>query len=131
MRNWSVYIKTLREYWADEKVVLILDQIKDLHRNPIIDPEQRLTNDEALSLIGIMDSAVTAIIADMKERRERVRRFLSLCRLLPCLKHLDWRSVYVSISPTLLVRAILSASHALISQPKPNAEPRFITRFAC
>ena len=72
MRNWSVYIKTLRECWADEKVVLILEQIKDLHRNPIIHPEQRLTNDEALSLIGIMDSAVTAIIADMKERREQI-----------------------------------------------------------
>ena len=71
MRNWSAYIKTLRECGADEKVVLILDQIKDLHRNPIIHPEQRLTNDEALSLIGIMDSAVTAIIADMKQRKEK------------------------------------------------------------
>ena len=71
MRNWGIYIKALRNCGADQKVVVILEQIKDLHRNPVIHPEEKLTNEEALSLIGIMDSAVTAIITDMKKRKEK------------------------------------------------------------
>lgn len=71
MRNWGVYIKALRDCGADEKVIAILEQIKDLHRNPVIHPEERLENEEALSLIGIMDSAVTAIVGDIKHRKEK------------------------------------------------------------
>ncbi len=71
MRNWGVYIAALRDCGADKKVISILEQIKDLHRNPVIHPEERLKNEEALSLIGILDSAVTALLADMKERREK------------------------------------------------------------
>ena len=62
----------LRNCGADAKVLAILEQIKDLHRNPVIHPEVELSNDDAQSLIGIMDSAITAIVADMKHRREKV-----------------------------------------------------------
>ena len=71
MRNWGVYIKSLRECGADPKVMSTLEQIKDLHRNPVIHPEERLNDEEALSLLGIMDSAVTLMIADIKKRREK------------------------------------------------------------
>jgi hypothetical protein len=73
MRNWGAYIKNLRQCGADEKVIAILEQIKDLHRNPVIHPEVRMANDEALSLIGIIDSAITAIVLDMKKRQENPR----------------------------------------------------------
>ena len=78
MRNWGVYIKALQDCGVDQKIIVILDQIKNLHRNPVIHPEERLKNEEALSLIGIMDSAVTAIVADLKERREKTSPSLPL-----------------------------------------------------
>jgi hypothetical protein len=71
MRNWGAYIKHLRRSGADVKVIAILEQIKDLHRNPVIHPEAQLSNDDAQSLIGIMDSAITAMVVEMKERREK------------------------------------------------------------
>lgn len=71
MRNWGAYIRNLKECGANQKVTTILEQIKDLHRNPVIHPEEQLNNEEAFSLVGILDSAVTAIIADMKVRREK------------------------------------------------------------
>lgn len=52
MRNWGVYIKALQDCGADQKVVSILEQIKDLHRNPVIHPESRMKDDEALTLMN-------------------------------------------------------------------------------
>ena len=69
MRNWGAYIKNLRKCGADEKIVTILEQIKDMHRNPVIHPERRLDNDEALSLVGIVESAISAMVRDMKMRK--------------------------------------------------------------
>jgi hypothetical protein len=71
MRNWALYINQLRKCGADPIVVTILEQIKDLHRNPVIHPETKLQTDEALSLIGIIDSALNAMVNDMKKRREQ------------------------------------------------------------
>ena len=78
MRNWGAYIKHLKECGADRRVIVILEQIKDLHRNPVIHPETRMTNEESLSLIGIIDSALTAMVADMKIRREQTSPSLPL-----------------------------------------------------
>ncbi len=78
MRNWGTYIKHLQACGADPKVIFILGQIKDLHRNPVIHPETKLDNEEALSLLGIMDSAVTAIVVDMKKRQEQTSPSLPL-----------------------------------------------------
>ena len=70
MRNWGMYIRNLRKCGADQTVITILEQIKDLHRNPVIHPEKAMENEEALSLIGIIDSALNAMVADMRKRRE-------------------------------------------------------------
>ncbi len=69
MRNWGVYINNLHKCGADEKIVTILQQIKDMHRNPVIHPETRLDNDESLSLVGIVESAIGAMVRDMKARK--------------------------------------------------------------
>jgi hypothetical protein len=70
MRNWGLYIRNLRKCGADEMVLAFLGQIKDLHRNPVIHPETKLGTEEALSLTAIVDSAMQAIVKDMKKRRE-------------------------------------------------------------
>ncbi len=54
MRNWGTYIKNLRTCGADDKVVATLEQIKDMHRNPVIHPDSKIDVDEAFSLIGIV-----------------------------------------------------------------------------
>ncbi|MBZ0259292.1 MAG: hypothetical protein K8F90_01650 [Hyphomicrobiales bacterium] len=68
-RNWGAYIKVLEDAKADIKITSVLTQIKDLYRNPIVHPEERLDNDRALSLIGIAESAIGSVIADMVTRR--------------------------------------------------------------
>jgi transposase-like protein len=42
MRNWGSYIRYLKECGADVRVITILEQIQDLHRNPVIHPETRM-----------------------------------------------------------------------------------------
>ncbi len=69
MRNWGTYISVLRKKGADEKIVSILLQVKDLHRNPVIHPETRMDIDEALSLIGIIESVVSAMASAIVSKR--------------------------------------------------------------
>lgn len=62
-RNLGNYIKKLDELKAgDEKVRATLRQIKDLHRNTLVHPEDVLTTDEAINLLGIIRSAVSAML---------------------------------------------------------------------
>ncbi|MGL4395614.1 MAG: hypothetical protein ACRCS9_03650 [Hyphomicrobium sp.] len=62
-RNLGRYIKRLDEMQAgDAKVRATLRQIKDLHRNSLVHPEDVLTADEAIDLLGIIRSAVSAML---------------------------------------------------------------------
>lgn len=62
-RNLGNYIKKLEELGAgDPKVIATLRQIKDLHRNTLVHPEDVLTTDEAINLLGIIRSAVSAML---------------------------------------------------------------------
>jgi hypothetical protein len=58
----------LKDAKADLKVVAALDQIRDLHRNPNIHPEEVLTLDEALALLGIAQSAILGMVRDVRKR---------------------------------------------------------------
>ena len=49
MRNWGTYIRKLRECGVDEKILSALEQIKELHRNPVIHPEAQISIEEVLS----------------------------------------------------------------------------------
>lgn len=69
MRNWGAYLKNLRKCNAEPKVLSALDQIKDLHRNPVLHPETKIDIDEALSLVGMIESVISAMTADMKRRQ--------------------------------------------------------------
>ena len=58
------YIEALeKEGTVDDKVLGVLRQIKNLHRNPIMHPEVSLDMDEALILTGIATSAITAMVS--------------------------------------------------------------------
>lgn len=63
VRSLGVYVKMLRSSKnGDEKILASLDQMTRLHRNPIIHPEIALSMDDALSIVGISRSVVTAML---------------------------------------------------------------------
>lgn len=68
MRNWGTYIKNLRKAAADERIVCALEQMKDLHRNPVIHPEAESTIEEALSYVGIAESVISAMVMEINLR---------------------------------------------------------------
>lgn len=70
VRNWGFYIKILKSHSADPKVIAVLDQIRELHRNPIMHPETILEMDETLILLGVAQSAIFAMVQDMNKRRK-------------------------------------------------------------
>lgn len=65
-KNLGVYIKKMQEaHIGNAKVVGVLTQIKDLHRNPLMHPEETLNLQEAISLFGICQSAISAMLNDI------------------------------------------------------------------
>lgn len=63
-RNWNGYIQCLKGTGAEPKILAILDQIRSLHRNPTIHPQEVLTINEAMTLFGIAQSAIVAMVED-------------------------------------------------------------------
>jgi hypothetical protein len=68
-RNWGQYIAKLTEAGGDQKAIAALAQIKDLHRNPTSHPEEFLDSEEALALLGVAQSAILGMVADMRRRQ--------------------------------------------------------------
>ncbi|MSO69455.1 MAG: hypothetical protein EXQ98_04135 [Alphaproteobacteria bacterium] len=60
------YLKRMQdEGGGNAKARAALQQIKDLHRNPLMHPEETLTLDEAIGLFGIVQSAISAMLKDI------------------------------------------------------------------
>lgn len=78
-RNWGVYIRVLRncihsgqQPAPDPKTVSMIEQIKDMHRNPLIHPEAVLEADEALVLFDIGKSAIVAMTLELNALEQSV-----------------------------------------------------------
>lgn len=64
VRSIGVYVKALRSLQCgDEKILSTLDQLVRLHRNPLIHPDDVLTLDDAISIVGLARSAILAMLA--------------------------------------------------------------------
>jgi hypothetical protein len=64
--NIGDYLREMETHkMGDEKTIFCLEQIKDLHRNALIHPEVSLSIDEALALLGIVQSAIVAMMKEM------------------------------------------------------------------
>jgi len=78
-RNMGTYIDALEKVpGIDEKVLSVLRQIKNLHRNPIMHPEAVLDMEEALTLLGIVQSAITTMISVVKKQQEKPKESTAL-----------------------------------------------------
>jgi hypothetical protein len=64
VRVIAVYVNAMQQRkCGDEKILSTLKQLSTLHRNPLIHPDVVLTNNEAISLVGMAHSAITAMLA--------------------------------------------------------------------
>ena len=68
-RDLGAYIETLKTEGANDDVVFVIDQIRRLHRNPLMHPDDVLTPDEAIDLFLLCRSAINATIADMESKQ--------------------------------------------------------------
>jgi hypothetical protein len=53
LRNWGLYLQRMRKAKADEKILELLQHLKDEYRNPITHPDVDMTVEEALELLGL------------------------------------------------------------------------------
>jgi hypothetical protein len=65
-QNWGDYIRQLKAKNVNAAITHHIEQIKDLHRNPIIHPELTLTMPEALSLWAVCTSAIAAMLDEIR-----------------------------------------------------------------
>jgi hypothetical protein len=68
-RNWGRYHQILSNAQADEKILNHFEQLRKLHRNPLVHPEESLTRDDAESFWAMCGSLMRAMICDMDELR--------------------------------------------------------------
>jgi hypothetical protein len=67
-RNLGAYIKKMEMQKAgDPKTLAVLTQIKDLHRNSLMHPEDILSKEDAISLFGIVFSAMRAMLKSIPD----------------------------------------------------------------
>lgn len=65
-KNIGVYLdKMEKDNLGSAKVRAVLKQIKDLHRNPLIHPDETLALDDAIGLFGICQSAIGAMLKEI------------------------------------------------------------------
>jgi hypothetical protein len=65
----GMYITNLETNGGDKKVMGVLRQITDLHRNPLIHPEDTLTTSQAIVLTGIVTSAIVAMVEGIQQKK--------------------------------------------------------------
>jgi hypothetical protein len=61
-RTWAAYIKALEKAGASEAVTSALHQIRKLHRNPLMHPEDSLSVSKADALFGLAKAAIIAMV---------------------------------------------------------------------
>ena len=71
-RNWGAYVRNLNRHRnqhidskADSKLIALIDQIREHHRNVVMHPEESLTDEQAGALFNICQSAITSFVAEI------------------------------------------------------------------
>jgi hypothetical protein len=67
-RTMGSLIRALTEEKVDAKILAVLDQIRELHRNPTMHPDSFFTEGEVLALLGVAQSAIIVMTTDMEKR---------------------------------------------------------------
>jgi hypothetical protein len=67
--DWKPCLDELKASNADQKTIQVLDQIRELHRNPVAHPDVFLSMKEAQGIFNIAISAITAVIEQVQKLR--------------------------------------------------------------
>ena len=68
--EWHTCIQELKKASGNLKVIQVLDQIRDLHRNPLMHPQDFLSMKEAISLFDIAKSAIGSMAEEITRLQE-------------------------------------------------------------
>jgi len=76
LHNWGAYISALCKIEDDDvkKVIALLQQIKDIDRNPIMHPEWVLTQDESTEVFDSAKAAIEAMAKRLPEVNRKKKR---------------------------------------------------------
>lgn len=76
LHNWGAYISALCKIEDDDvkKVIALLQQIKDIDRNPIMHPEWVLTQDESTEVFDSAKAAIEAMAKRLPEIKSKKKR---------------------------------------------------------
>lgn len=62
-RSIGVYLAALKKNdCGDPKVIAALEQLKDLHRNVVVHPDETLLGEDAIALVGMANSVAAAML---------------------------------------------------------------------
>jgi hypothetical protein len=65
MRNWHAYIKRLEDAGAKQEITKFLDHLRDSYRNPVLHPEENVSEDQAIVLFGACVSVVMLMVEEI------------------------------------------------------------------
>ncbi len=68
-RNIGHYVQVLKENHADPKLIAMLDNIRNLDRNPLMHPEDWLDKDDAIGIFNTSQTAFERLISDMEKKK--------------------------------------------------------------
>ncbi len=70
-KNWGTYLQELKKANANPDVMAVLNQIRSIHRNPVMHPEVILTIDEAIDLFDIGKAAIRAMVVEIQKLKSQ------------------------------------------------------------
>jgi hypothetical protein len=62
-RDFGDYLKTLEHHGAEKKVIAVLDSLRSLERNPLVHPQDWLSQDDAVNMFCIAQVALSRLIS--------------------------------------------------------------------
>lgn len=65
-RDFWDYLKILEHHGVDKRVIAVLDSLRSLERNPLVHPEDWLSQDDAVNLFCIAQVALSRLISCME-----------------------------------------------------------------
>jgi len=66
-RDWGHYIEILKKNGAEPDLLAVLDNIRTLHRNPLMHPDDWLSIDEAVGIFTIAQTAIVRLATGIKK----------------------------------------------------------------
>jgi hypothetical protein len=71
-RDLGDYIKTLTQYGVDARTTSVLDNVRSLERNPLMHPEDWLTQDDAINILCIAQVSLSRLISCVEDLAKKL-----------------------------------------------------------